>query len=530
MSKIKILDCTLRDGGYVNNWKFGRKIISKIAENISMSSVELIECGFLSQKKENSSEKSIFCTISEAEQYFERVKQNNLLLMINCGEYCVDEIEPYFGGKIKSLRIAFHKHQLIEAQIMCLELQNKGYTVFFQPMVTMRYTDEELLKLIKWANENKPEAFYIVDSFGTMRKKDILRMFYLIDNNLCKDIKIGFHSHNNLQLSFSNAQELIALHSEREIIIDTSVFGMGRGAGNLCTELMLQYINENIENRYNILPILETMDEHIMPIFKRHSWGYSVPYYIAAVNDCHPNYATYLASMQTLFVKDINYIMKKIQPEKRYLFDQNYIDQLYSAYQKNLIDDTEAIEKIKMLCFNRNILVLAPGKTLVTYRKKILQYIKEKNPIVISINHIADFVLCDRIFISNLKRFREIQDVVKEISDRIICTSNIICEEDVCVVNYSSYIEEGTISDNSGIMMLNILKNAEVKKVALAGYDGFDDNYLNNYYDQKMITDIDFEKMNDINCAIVAYLKRNKEYIEVEFITPSLYEKFKDCE
>lgn len=528
MSKIEILDCTLRDGGYVNNWSFGTEMISKIAENISMAAVELIECGFLSQQKESSSEKSIFYTISEAEKYFERVKQNNLLLMINCGEYCIDEMEAYSGGKIKSIRIAFHKHQLDEAKTMCLKLQNKGYTVFFQPMVTMRYTDEELLKLIKWANESKPEAFYIVDSFGTMRKKDILRMFYLIDNNLCKTIKIGFHSHNNLQLSFSNAQELIALHSERKIIIDTAVFGMGRGAGNLCTELMLQYINENIENKYNILPILEIMDEHIMPIFKTHSWGYSVPYYIAAVNDCHPNYATYLTSMQTLFIKDINHIMRKIQPEKRYLFDKDYIDQLYFEYQKNLIDDTEAIEKIKTLCFNQNVLVLAPGKTLITHRKKILQYIKEKNPIIISINHISDFVSCDRVFISNLKRFRGIKDAVRQIGNKIICTSNIVCEEKVCVVNYSSYIEEeGAISDNSGIMMLNILKSAKVKKVALAGYDGFDDNCFNNYYDEKMIGSIDFEKMNDINRAIITYLKRNKDSLDVIFITPSLYEKYK---
>lgn len=275
MPKIYMLDCTLRDGGYINNWNFGMQVISSIAENISMAAVELIECGFLSQQKETTSEKSIFHTISEAEKYFEKVEKDHLALMINCGECNIEEIEPYSGGKIKTIRIAFHKHQFGEAQKLCLKLQSKGYAVFFQPMVTMRYTDEELLELIKWTNENKPEAFYIVDSFGTMRKRDILRIFYLIDNNLLGSIKIGFHSHNNLQLSFSNAQELIALNSKREIIIDTSIFGMGRGAGNLCTELMMQYINENIEKKYNIIPILETMDEYIMPIFKTHPWGYA---------------------------------------------------------------------------------------------------------------------------------------------------------------------------------------------------------------------------------------------------------------
>lgn len=525
MAKIYMLDCTLRDGGYVNNWNFGAEVISRIVENISIASVELIECGFLSQQKEITLEKSIFPTISEAEKYFEKVSQNNLALMINCGEYNVKEIEPYFGGKIKTIRIAFHKHQFNQAQELCLGLQDKGYTVFFQPMVTMRYTDEELLELIKWTNENKPEAFYIVDSFGTMRKRDILRIFYLIDNNLCKDIKIGFHSHNNLQLSFSNAQELIALNSKREIIIDTSIFGMGRGAGNLCTELMIQYINENIENKYNIIPILETMDEYIMPIFKSHSWGYSVPYYIAAVNDCHPNYATYLTNMQTLFVKDINNIIKMIQPEKRYIFDKEYVNQLYSEYQKRAIDDTDVIEKIRELCLNRNVLILAPGKTLLTHRNDILRYINDYNPIVISINHISDIVICDRVFVSNLKRFKGIQDAIEQIGNKIICTSNIICDEDICVVNYSSYLnEEDAISDNSGMMMLNVLKKAKVKKVALAGYDGFDSNQFNNYYDDKMINSIDSEKMNDINNAIITYLKRNKNYLDIEFITPSLYQ------
>lgn len=525
MSKIYMLDCTLRDGGYVNNWNFGAGVISRIAENISIAAVELIECGFLSQQKENAPEKSIFHTISEAETYFEKVEEHNLALMINCGEYNIEEIEPYAGGKIKTIRIAFHKHQFDEAQKLCLGLQRKGYSVFFQPMVTMRYTDKELLELIKWTNENKPEAFYIVDSFGTMRKKDILRMFYLIDNNLCRDVKIGFHSHNNLQLSFSNAQELIALNSKREIIIDTSIFGMGRGAGNLCTELMIQYINENIENKYNIIPILEAMDEYIMPIFKTHSWGYSVPYYIAAVNDCHPSYATYLANMQTLFVKDINCIMKMIQPEKRYLFDKDYVNQLYSEYQKKSIDDTDAVMKIRELCSDRKVLILAPGKTLVTHKKDILQYIADYNPVVISINHISEFVTCDRVFVSNLKRFKGIQDAIEKIGSRIICTSNIACDKgNICVVDYSSYLEEeDAIADNSGIMMLNLLKRAGIKEVALAGYDGFDDNRFNNYYDNRMISSIDSEKMNDINRAITAYLKRNKDCIDIKFITPSLY-------
>lgn len=117
--------------------------------------------------------------------------------------------------------------------------------------------------------------------------------------------------------------------------------------------------------------------------------------------------------MQTLFVKDINNIMKMIQPEKRYLFDKEYIKQLYSEYQRNLIDDTKAIEEIEKLCLNRKVFILAPGKTLVTHRNTILQYITDENPVVISINHISHIAICDRVFVSNLKRFREIKESIK---------------------------------------------------------------------------------------------------------------------
>ena len=86
---------------------------------------------------------------------------------------------------------------------------------------------------MKWA----PYAFYLVDSFGTMKRKDMLRFFYMIEHNLREDIVIGFHSHNNLQLAYANAQTLVDLQTSRSLILDSSIMGMGRGAGNLNSEL-----------------------------------------------------------------------------------------------------------------------------------------------------------------------------------------------------------------------------------------------------------------------------------------------------
>lgn len=276
------------------------------------------------------------------------------------------------------------------------------------------------------------------------------------------------------------------------------------------------------------MPILETVDQDIMPIFKTHFWGYSVPYYIAAVNDCHPNYATYLSNRQTLFIKDINAIMKMIAPEKKYSFDKEYINGIYSEYQRNLIDDSSTIEDIRELCAGHSVLVLAPGKSLITHKDEILSCIEREHPVSISINHISDIVECDRIFVGNLRRLKELRDAMHSMMDKIVCTSNIVCDGCTHVVNYSSYLaEEVSVADNSGIMLLNVLKKAGVKKVFLAGYDGFEDNQFDNYYDNSMTNMInitDIEELRETNASITAFIRGIRAYMDIRFLTPSLYD------
>lgn len=522
---INILDCTLRDGGYVNNWNFGNKVIPLISEKISKSSVEYIEGGFLSQTKKCDEDQSIFRTIESAEKKLSSCKKN-LALMINCGEYESSDIPSYEGGCISTLRIAFHKHQRAEAQELFADLKRKGYHIFLQPMVTVNYSDKELISLIEWANEHNPDAFYIVDSFGTMRKNDLLRMFYLIDNNLRKDIKIGFHSHNNLQLSFSNAQELIGLSSKREIIIDSSVFGMGRGAGNLCTELITRYINENIEDKYDLVPILEIMDEYIMPIYTQHPWGYSAPYYIAAINNCHPNYATFLMNKQTLCIRDINNIINSIPTEHNHLYDAQVINSLYADYLSHSVDDSAVVSKIEELCKEKSILILAPGKSLSICNKEISSYISEYDPLIFSINHIPEYYRYDKIFISNLKRFKNIEDAIETVGDKLICTSNIAAGVNADIVNYSDYLTDNSdILDNAGLMIINLLKKCGVNDFALAGYDGFDYSNSRNYFDDRMINNITSEQQGKNNNAIIDYFKKLRKTTNITFITPTLYDQ-----
>ncbi len=262
MKKIKVLDCTLRDGGYINDWNFKYSNITMMLNYLKESELDVIECGFLSNKKTYDPERSVFDTIDRMKGVLPEDRgDSKYVCMINYGEYNVKDIPDYDGTSVDGIRIAFHKKDLSEALEFFKEISKKGYMTFIQPMITINYSDFELLKLAEAANDIKPYALYIADSFGVMKRNDLLRIFYLLDHNVNRNILLGYHAHNNLQLAYSNAQALVNANTNRERIIDASVFGMGRGAGNLNTELFVQYLNDSLDKKYNGYPLLQIIDK-----------------------------------------------------------------------------------------------------------------------------------------------------------------------------------------------------------------------------------------------------------------------------
>lgn len=528
MSKVKILDCTLRDGGYINDWNFGEKTIKKIIAKLHQSNIDIIECGFIADVDFDRN-KSLFDSIERVREYIgPQTGGVSYVGMIAQPYPSIDKIAVCKNDSINGIRLTFHEDEIEEALLYAEKLMGKGYKVFIQPVGTTSYSDIRLLELIKRVNNLKPYAFYLVDTLGIMYKNDLLRMFHLLDNNLDKSITIGFHSHNNLQLSFSNAQELLMLNTKRNIIIDSSVFGMGRGAGNLCTELVTHYINENIERKYNIVYLLEIFDEHLSKISTEPKWGYSIPYFIAAVNNCHPNYATYLINKQTISVKLINIILGKIPLEMSDIYDEQYVEDLYIEHQINLVNDIDNLEKIKKLIAGRKVLIIAPGKSIEKEREKVDDFIKKHDPFVFCVNSVLDFYMIDAVFISNSKKFPGVYDAIskKHKNVTLINTSNITISDDQfsLVVNYSDLIiENPIISDNAGLMLINLLNQLSVSSVYLAGFDGFSVNKVNNYFSDEMINSIEIEELANKNEAISKYLEFMDNKIDIQFITSSAY-------
>ncbi|MCE7106146.1 hypothetical protein LZV70_00685 [Campylobacter coli] len=307
-----------------------------------------------------------------------------------------------------------------------------------------------------------------------------------MDSNLNKNIKLGYHSHNNLQLAYSNCVELIEHNTQREIILDSSVFGMGKGAGNANTELILSYLNEKFKTNYDIDQILEIIDIYISKEKEQNPWGYSLLYYLAAITKTHHSYVRFLLNKKTLSIKSVKEILTSLIEDKRMVYDEKYISQKYFRYQSKNIDSKEDLNKLKKEIEGFEILLLGLGLSAQEEKNKIAKLKKENSKFkIIAINYIPEDIKVDYIFISNAKRYGQIIDSTRDI--KIILTSNInpgVLKPDF-VLNYSSIIDERNLSDFGGIMMLRLLVQMGVKKCFIVGFDGFkgENLYIDKAYD-----------------------------------------------
>ena len=526
--RVKILDCTLRDGGYVNNWEFGKTNIKTIISKLSDSNIEIVECGFLSNNNIWTKDQSKYNSLHEMEKYILNPNKNTMYVcMINIGEFDINDIPEYTDGLISGIRLAFHKHQIQDAIEYASKLIEKGYKVFIQPMVTINYSDKELLDLVEKVNIIKAYAFYIVDSFGVMKQNDLKRLFYLIDNNLKKDICIGYHPHNNLQLAYSNAQSLINIQPSRTIIIDSSIFGMGRGAGNLNTELFTTYLNGAIEKKYITQLFLEIIDDILNPIYTENYWGYSLAHYLSAKFNCHPNYASYLSDKNVLNINGINDILRMIDIDKKSNFDKQYIENLYLKYQENNIDDINDIDSLVKEFEKKQILVLAPGKSINEYSDNIKENIKNGNIVTISVNFISEDIETDYIFISNSKRYNSINEKydLKKVKNKLILTSNIKnIDNSRFVINYNSLLNKfDDVEDNSGLLLIKLLIKCNVKSIIFAGFDGYHYDYELNYARNDLKLSMNKKSIRDLNNNIKLAIEHFSKQVNIKFITPSKY-------
>lgn len=328
---IYLLDATLRDGGQgledLHKNGFSDKIFSEevkysTIESLGNSNVDIIEIGTMGPSVDDKSKFAIYQNVEELSKYLPEKRNPNALY---AGLYIgpdtdVNEIPDWNPSLVEGIRVILRYSELQKSLDYCAALSAKGYKVFVQPMLTMRYTDAELDMVIQAANKMKAYACYFVDSYGYMQPQDVKRLFDYYDARLDKDIKIGFHAHNNMNLAFSNVQYFLNIDSHRDVIIDSCATGMGQGAGNLQTELIIPYLNENYGKNYDydsVLDICDVLDNEMIP---DDLWGYSVARLLPAVYKTAYKYGLMMRNKYHLSFRQMNKILREMPDANRMRF------------------------------------------------------------------------------------------------------------------------------------------------------------------------------------------------------------------
>lgn len=529
---IQLLDCTLRDGAYIVNAKFGIPAIKGIIKKLQDAGADIIECGWLKNTPHESGT-TFYHFPYDLEQYFlKRRKDITYVAMIDWDRYDLSYLPQCDGKSLDAIRVVFPYGKYKEGIQVGKEIVKKGYQVYFQAANTLAYSNEDLIELAKEVNQVNPVAISVVDTFGAMYQEDLERIVNILDRKLNPQINLGFHSHNNQQLSFALTMHFVELlkKSGRGAIVDASLCGMGRGAGNATTELVANYLNLKHHCNYDMNHIMDAIDMYMQYFQENYTWGYSTPYFIAGMYCCHVNNIAYLLKNHRTNAQDMRNIIEALSPEERKKYDYDLLEEKYLENQDRIVDDEAVMEQLERAFSGREIVLIAPGKTSSTECERAKKYIKENNAVVIGVNAINTNYRFDYLYLMNAVRYQYAKEVYPKLfgETKKILLSNIKTESDhnELIVNFNRVIKRGWEHfDNAVINVLRLLDKLHVKKVTIFGFDGFKHKYNESYADEALPTLNPDNKWDELNEEIDDMFQNFKMTtdMQINFLTESIF-------
>lgn len=345
MGNIKLLDCTLRDGGYINDWDFGEDTIVDTIEKLEKSRVDILEIGFFKDEPYQKN-RTVYNEVSQLSKQIAPKKENMtysaMIEVVNplpleqvapCSEETVDFIRVIVW-KTKRTPDGREVDALHEGFEYCKGIVAKGYKISVQPARVDQYSYDEFVAMVELFNELQPDIFYIVDSWGTQNAKSLMPYAQLAEEHLHPAGAIGYHGHNNMQQALDVAKAFCAFQTERDIYIDASIDGIGRGAGNLDTYTIAEYLNREYDKNYVLPYFWDLSERYIQPIRAKFPWGYSAAYYLTAIYNCNPNYGAYYDYDLHLPVDEIEGVIQSIPLEDRIIYSKKKAHAYLLAFRK----------------------------------------------------------------------------------------------------------------------------------------------------------------------------------------------------
>ncbi len=287
--EIKVLDCTVRDGGLMNKWQFDNGFVKAVYEACLESGIDYMEIGYKSSESAYSREEVGAWRFCDENDIINTIGDNKgtglkLSAMADIGRIEYEDIPEKKDSILDMIRVACYVHQVDKAIALAEHCMNKGYEVTINLMAVSKVIDRDLDEALNDIAHSKVPVFYLVDSYGSMYCEQIE---YLIDKyqKALPDKTIGIHAHNNMQLAMSNTITGIIKNCN---MLDATFLGIGRGAGNCPMEVLLSFLKNP---KFDLRPAYKLIRDHMIPLQKKIQWGYHIPYLITGSLNEHPRSA-----------------------------------------------------------------------------------------------------------------------------------------------------------------------------------------------------------------------------------------------
>ena len=287
--KIRVLDCTVRDGGLINNHDFDHEFVRKVCMALSLAGVDYMEVGYKNSRKIFSPKEFgpwKFCDDEDIKRVTDGIKSiPKISVMVDVGRVDMDDVKPASKSPVDMIRVASYVKDIDKAIFMVNHFAQKGYETTINIMAISKDQGAELDEALhQVSEESKIDVLYIVDSFGALYQEPIERLIKLA-KKIIKSKEVGFHGHNHQQLAFGNTIEAI-IHGAN--FLDGTVYGIGRAAGNCPLELLMGFLKNP---KFDIRPVLDLISKELIPLRNKIEWGYIIPYAIAGMMNEHPRAA-----------------------------------------------------------------------------------------------------------------------------------------------------------------------------------------------------------------------------------------------
>lgn len=504
---MNLLDCTLRDGGYYNNWDFSHSLVERYLAAMAAARVPIVELGMRTLTNKGFKGAAAFTT----DDYLDSLNIPDSLqvaVMINASEICnKPEMEkllerlfprPSHQSHVSIVRVACHYHEFFEALPASEWLQRHGYRVGFNLMQISERTADELAAAGEAASQWPLEVLYFADSLGSMTPEDVRNVVSWLRQKWTGEI--GIHAHDSMGKALQNT---MTAAESGATWLDSTITGMGRGPGNTQTEYLLQAVSDRRAEACNIVPLMSLIDDVFSPMKRTYQWGINTYYYLAGKYGIHPTYIQSMLADDRYGTEDILAAIQHLRVEGGKSFSVDTLDSARNFYTKDIKGNWNP----RALVTEREVLILGAGPLARAHRPALEHYIRKHKPIVLALNaesavdpglvdaHVASHpvrLLADCETYGALRRPLIIpysmlpDDVLESLGkDLVIHDYGIsICESRFAFTPNHCVIPSPLVFAYA----LAIVTAGQAKRISIAGFDGYGGDDKRTLEMQRLIT------------------------------------------